>query len=108
MPSVHIEPDTPIVQRVATFLSAHPGHAFCGDCLAQRLRMDRRVAWTAALRLGESREFDVDVGICSSCLDRLDDVAHVRWITPSQPEAPSKARIRVTYRPPGSTDARSA
>jgi hypothetical protein len=89
----------PLLQKLATLLSDYPGHAFCDECLAQRLAVKTDLAWSAALELAESPDFQVDVGFCSQCLDRLEDVAHVRW-TSSTPEPArgqaEKPRIRFT------------
>lgn len=89
------------VKRVATFLAEHPGHAFCRECLADRLTLDPTDAWNAASMLSSSPEFEVDVGFCSFCLDRPEDVAHVRWIqrTAADAERPAKPRIRFTSGP---------
>ena len=91
-------PKTPeAVKKVARLLAQNPGYAFCDDCLAQRLSMDRDLAWSAAIELGESEDFEVDVGVCSQCLDQIEKVAHVRWHhTEEKPDAPKRPRIRFT------------
>jgi len=48
-------------------------------------------------------DFEVDVGVCSHCLDQIEDVAHVRWVPPREEPAddqPQKPRIRFVARPP--------
>lgn len=95
------EPDPELLNRVAGFLSEYPGYAFCNDCLSSRLSLNPTVAWSAALTLGDSPEFEVDHGVCSHCLDQIEDVAHVRWELPSdeaKPNLPEKPRIRFTAR----------
>ena len=92
------EPRTPeAVKKVARLLAQNPGYAFCDDCLAKRLALDRDLVWSAAVELGESEDFEVDVGICSHCLDQIEKVAHVRWRqTEDRPDAPKRPRIRFT------------
>lgn len=93
------EPDPEVLNRVAAFLSEFPGYAFCNDCLSSRLSLNPKVAWSAAVALGDSPEFEVDHGVCSHCLDQIEDVAHVRWELPSdetKPEPHRKPRIRFT------------
>ena len=92
-------PDSALLNRIAALLDEFPGHAFCSDCLAKRLSLRPSVVWSAALALGESATFQLDVGFCSECLDRPKDVAHVRWMDPTEdvaPEAPSDTRMRFT------------
>lgn len=98
-----ISSDPEILNRIAYFLSEHPGHAYCSDCLARRTHLDASVAWTAAVELGETADYEVDEGFCSYCLDEIEDVAHVQWVQPAEeasPDAPAKPRIRFTLRPP--------
>ena len=88
-------PDT--LEKVARLLAQHPGYAFCEECLAHRLSLDPSVVWSAAVELGESEDFEVDIGICSHCLDRIEKVAHVRWLHgEDRPDAPKRPRIRFT------------
>ena len=92
-------PDPALLNRLAALLDQFPGHAFCSDCLAKRLSLRPSVAWSAAIALGESPNFQLDVGFCSECLDRPKDIAHVRWMDPAEdvaPEAPTDTRIRFT------------
>lgn len=92
---------------MAAVLSEHPGHAFCKECLARRTGLDASVAWAAAVELGESSEYEVDEGICSHCLDEIEDVAHVEWVShvddhvgDRSPEPRPAHRIRFTLGPP--------
>jgi hypothetical protein len=65
--------------------------------LARRLSLDPTTVWTAAVELGESEDFEVDIGVCSHCLDQIEKVAHVRWLQhQDQPDAPRRPRIRFT------------
>lgn len=80
--------DRHILKRVAEFLSRNPGHAFCDDCLAERVGLDRTIVWEAAEALSPSSEFEVDEGICSYCLKAIEDVAHVEWVKPDEDAKP--------------------
>ena len=93
-----MSPQTPeAVKKVAKLLAQNPGYAFCDECLAKRLSIDRDLVWSAAVELGESEDFEVDVGVCSHCLDQIENVAHVRWHHgDDQPDAPKRPRIRFT------------
>ena len=85
------------IKKVARLLAQNPGYAFCDECLARRLSLDRDLVWSAAIELGQSEDFEVDIGVCSHCLDQIEKVAHVRWHhTEDQPDAPKRPRIRFT------------
>jgi hypothetical protein len=94
--------DRETLNRLAVLLSDNPGYAFCNDCLAKRLELKLSVVWTAALELAESPDFEVDVGICSHCLDQIESVAHVRWIEKAAPPPGPTAKPRIRFAPPGS------
>ena len=68
------------VQTVATeFLKEYPGHAFCDECLAERLGLGRREIHRARIGLIGSTEYDQHVWFCSVCM-RLTHVIHVAWL----------------------------
>ena len=94
--------DADALHQLATLLSSRPGYAFCNDCLAQRLSLQPSVAWAAAVALGASVDFEVDVGVCSHCLDQVEDVAHVRWVSQREEpteDQPHRPRIRFVAQP---------
>lgn len=72
-----------MMRRVASLLNDFPGHAFCQDCLAERLAVPASAAWAAATALAAGPEFELGAWFCSHCLDRPKDVVHVRWIQPA-------------------------
>lgn len=61
------------------FLKEYPGHAFCDECLAERLGLERREIHRARIGLVGSTEFDQHVWFCSVCL-QLTHVIHVAWL----------------------------
>jgi hypothetical protein len=93
--------DAAILKRVADFLSAHPGRAYCDDCLAAGIGIDKDVVWEAAEELSPSPEYEVDAGICSVCFTHVGDVAHVEWTTPSEESTAERAehpKHRIKFR----------
>ena len=93
--------DPAIRKRVADFLSRNPGHAFCDDCLAERIGLEKAAVWAAASQLSPSPDYEVDAGICSACFTHVEDVAHVEWVQPGpaaepEPETP-KHLIRFRF-----------
>ena len=80
--------DPLVLRRVAAVLSKKPGHAFCDDCLAEAVGLDRDVVWEAAGELSPSPDYEVDAGICSVCFTHVEHVAHVQWVTPSTDAIP--------------------
>lgn len=86
-----------MMRRVASLLGDFPGHAFCQDCLAERLSVPGPTAWAAAKALAAGPEFELGAWFCSHCLDRPKDVVHVRWIQPaatSEHDRPERERFR--------------
>ena len=77
-----------VLRRVAAFLSRKPGYAFCDDCLAKEVGLDRDVVWQAAGELSPSPDYEVDAGICSVCFTHVENVAHVEWQTPATDAIP--------------------
>ena len=65
--------------RTEDVLRAYPGHAFCDECLAQKVGMSMRAVRRARIALAGSVEFDQQVQFCSVCL-RLRHVIHVAWL----------------------------
>jgi hypothetical protein len=76
--------DLEVRKRVAEFLSKKPGHAFCDDCLARGLGLERATVWAAAGELSPSPDYEIDAGICSVCFTHVEHVAHVEWTTPEE------------------------
>lgn len=54
-----------VEERVAQFLSAHRGTAYCDDCLADELGINRHQARNATSGLAASGKFKRDYGTCS-------------------------------------------
>ena len=65
--------------RTDDMLRAYPGHAFCDECLAQKVGTSARAIRRARIALAGSVEFDQQVQFCSVCL-RLRHVIHVAWL----------------------------
>jgi hypothetical protein len=70
---------TRIGSEAARVLRAHPGHAFCDECLAQRLAVSAREVRYAFIALAGSHEFDQETWFCSGCLAQK-HVIHVAWL----------------------------
>lgn len=86
---------TPIGLETAQFLRAHPGHAFCDECLSRRLGITLRDVRHARIALVGCHEFDQEPWFCSACL-QLTHVIHVAWLRFDTPhtseEAPEDVR----------------
>jgi hypothetical protein len=74
----------------ARFLREHPGHAFCDECLAQRLTVTLREVRYARIALAGSAEFDQEIWFCSACLAHK-HVIHVAWLRFDAPHATEEA-----------------
>jgi hypothetical protein len=70
---------TRIGAEAGRLLRAHPGHAFCDECLAQRLAVGVREVRYALITLAGSAEFDQETWFCSACLQQK-HVIHVAWL----------------------------
>ena len=71
--------ETRVQTQTIEFLKSYPGHAFCDDCLAERLGMDARDVRCARIGLAGSTDFDQHVWFCSVCMQRT-HVIHVAWL----------------------------
>jgi hypothetical protein len=65
--------------QIAIYLKAHPGHAFCDNCLAAKLGLGAREVHHARIGLAGSQEFEQHSAFCSSCLT-MKNVIHVAWL----------------------------
>ena len=54
-----------VEDRVANFLIANQGHAYCHDCLAREVRINRYQARNATSGFGSSGKFRRALGTCS-------------------------------------------
>lgn len=65
--------------QVAEYMKAHPGHAFCDACLAEKLALAVREVRAARIGLAGSAEFEQQTWFCSVCLQPK-NVIHVAWL----------------------------
>lgn len=75
---------TQVQEQTMEFLKGFPGHAFCDQCLAERLGMQAREVRRARIALINSTEFDQHVWFCSVCMRRT-HVIHVAWLDGGMP-----------------------
>ena len=54
-----------VEERVASFLLTNKGEAYCDDCLAAEVGVNRHQARNATAGLGASLRFQRMVGVCS-------------------------------------------
>ena len=76
------------VMETAKYLRAHPGHAFCDDCLADRTGTAPREVRIARVALAGNAEFEQQIAFCSACL-AFKLVIHVAWLHFEPAESPS-------------------
>ena len=55
-----------VEERVAQFLTANRGRAYCDDCLADEVGINRHQARNATSGLAASGRFHRDYGLCSN------------------------------------------
>lgn len=65
--------------RVAEYLRIHPGHAFCDDCLADKLGIGLEAMRHARGALASVHDLDQETWFCSACMS-MKDVLHVAWL----------------------------
>ena len=75
---------TRVQEAAIDLLREFPGHAFCDQCLAERIGMQPREVRRARIALIGSSEFDQHVWFCSSCMRRT-HVIHVAWLAEGMP-----------------------
>lgn len=56
-----------VPERIRDFLREHRGLAYCDDCIAKRVRINRYMAQQATLPFGLTSDFSRDDGPCSAC-----------------------------------------
>lgn len=75
----HAISTTEIRTLAEQFLKSYPGHAFCDDCLADRVGLELREVRYAKIALAGSAEFEQRTWFCSVCLEWR-QVIHVAWL----------------------------